>query len=127
MPHKRLVTVRRRLWLASMAIGLAVVGAVPASSAQTPRVPGPGKWAGTGIEEERPADRKPGSDPGISVAVPIGRVSAGPDFADGEPIYVRRMTGKEGMTVVEVSTTPFMPVLSSNQGHGPRPDQPVSW
>jgi hypothetical protein len=133
MSHKRLVTVRR-LWIGYMAIGLAVVvGVVPASFAQAPRVLGHGKPAGTGIEaEKRQTHQRPASNTGISLAVPIGRVSVGPEFVDGEPIYVRRMTGREGMTIVEVSTTPFMPVLASNKEPPGiqlivRPDQPTSW
>ena len=114
-----------------MAIGLAaVVSGVPASFAQDSRVLDHGKPAGTGIEaEERQTHQRPGSSTGISLEVPIGRVSVGPEFLDGEPVYARRMTVREGMTIVEVSTTPFMPVLLSNAeppGVG-RSDQPASW
>jgi hypothetical protein len=93
-----------------MAIGLAViVSVVPAAFAQEPRVPGDGKSAVT--------------------SVPIGKVRVGPEFADGEPIYVRRTTVRPGMTIVEVSTTPFMPVLPSKEQTAAvvRPDQPASW
>ena len=91
-----------------------------------------GKSAGTGIEaEERQTHQRPASNAGISLAVPIGRVSVGPEVVNGEPIYVRRMTVREGMTIVEVSTTPFMPVLASNEGPRGvdklRPDQPAGW
>ena len=114
-----------------MAIGLAaVVSVVPAASAQDSRVLDHGKSAGTGIEaEERQTHQRPGSDTGVSVAVPIGRVSVGPEFEDGEPVYVRRTTVRAGMTIVEVSTTPFMPVLPSNEAApgAVRPDQPASW
>ena len=114
-----------------MAIGLAaVVSGVPASLAQDSRVPDHGKPAATGIEaEERRTHQRPGSNTGISLAVPIGRVSIGPEFVDGEPVYVRRMTVREGMTIVEVSTTPFMPVLASNEGApaAVRTDQPAGW
>ena len=112
-----------------MAIGLAVVvGVVPASFAQAPRVLGHGKSAGTAIEaEERQTHQRPGSDTGISLAVPIGRVGVGPEFGDGEPIYLRRVTVRAGMTIVEVSTTPFMPVLASNEEPVGRPDQPAGW
>src|SRR5687768_7961778 len=77
-----------------MAIGLAlVVAVVPASFAQAPKVVGHGKSAGTAIEaEQRQAQQRLGSDTGISLAVPIGRVSVGPEVEDGEPIYVRRTT-----------------------------------
>ena len=113
-----------------MAIGLAVVvSGVPASFAQDSRVLDHGKSAGTGIEaKERQTHQRPGSNTGISLEVPIGRVSVGPEFVDGEPVYVRRMTVREGMTIVEVSTTPFMPVLASNEEPpGVRPDQPAGW
>ena len=115
-----------------MAIGLAaVVSVVPASFAQDSRVLDHCKSAGTGIEaEERQTHQRPGSNTGVFVAVPIGRVCVGPEVVDGEPSYVRRTTAKEGMTIVEVSTTPFMPVLASNEGPPGvigRPDQPAGW
>ena len=118
----------------SMAIGLAViVGVVPASFAQDSQILDHGKAAGTAIEaENRQTQQRPVSNRGISLAVPTGRVSVGPKL-EGEPIYVRRMTVREGMTIVEVSTTPFMPVLSSKDGpRGDdgsigRPDQPAGW
>jgi hypothetical protein len=115
-----------------LAIGLAaVVGGVPASFARDSRVLDNGKSAGTGIEaEERQTHQRPGSNTGISLEVPIGRASVDPESLDGEPIYARRTTVREGMTIVEVSTTPFMPVLASNEGVGGsigRPDQPAGW
>ena len=112
-----------------MAIGLAVaVSGVPASSAQDWRVLDPGKSAGNGIEAGRQTDQRPGSNRGISLAVPTGRVAVGPGSLEGEPIYVRRATVRDGITIVEVSTTPFMPVLPSS-GEAPevRSDQPASW
>ena len=115
-----------------MAIGLAVVfGGVPASFAQDSRVPNHGKSAGTRMESKgRLTHRKLGR--GLSLAVPIGRVSVGSEVVDGEPVFVRRMTVRNGMTIVEVSTTPFMPALASNEGPGGgiltvRPDQPAGW
>ena len=114
-----------------IAFGLAVVvGGIPAGFAQDSRVPDHGKSAGTATEAvERQAHQTPGSVTGISLAVPIGKVSVAPGFVDGEPIYVRRMTVREGMTIVEVSTTPFMPVLTSNEGApaAVRTDQPAGW
>ena len=109
-----------------MAIGLAV-SVVPAAFAKDSRVLERGKPAGTGIIAEEPQRNS-----GISLAVPIGGVTVGPKSLDGEPIYVRRATVREGMTIVEVSTTPFMPVLASNEGPPGaqsivRPDQPASW
>ena len=81
--------------------------------------------------EEPQALQKLKSERGVSVAVPIGRVRVGPGSADGAPVYVRRTKVSGGMTIVEVSTTPFMPVLPSNapgvgQSIG-RSDQPASW
>jgi hypothetical protein len=92
-----------------MAIGLAAVVGVPAAFAQVPPVPGPGKPAGT--------------------AVPIGKVRVGAELVDGEPIYVRRTTVRPGMTIVEISKTPFAPVLASKEQPAAvvRPDQPASW
>ena len=118
--------------LGYMAIGLAVaVNVVPASFAQAPRVLDQCKSAGTtGIEpEERQTPQRPGSNTGVFVDVPIGRVCVGPETLDGEPVYVRRTTESQGMTIVEVSTTAFTPVLSSNQVAGSigRPDQPAGW
>ena len=113
-----------RTALCCVAIGLAVVvSGVPAAFAQDSRGSDQDKSAGT-----RQTRQSPGSNKGISVAVPIGRVSVGPKSLDGEPIYVRRMTVRDGMTIVEVSTTPFTPVLASNEGApGVRPDQPAGW
>ena len=113
-----------------MAIGLAaVVGVAHASFAQVPRVLAHGKSAGTGIEaEERQTHQGPGSNTGISLEVPIGRISVGPEFLDGEPVYVRRATVNLGMTIVEVSTTPFMPEPPGVDQLIGRPDeQPASW
>ena len=115
-----------------LAIGLAaVVGVLPASFAQAPRILDYCTSAGNGIEaEERQAHQRPGSNRGVSVAVPIGRVCVGPEVVDGEPSYVRRVKGSEGMAIVEVSTTPFMPDLASSEappGVIGRPDQPAGW
>ena len=113
-----------------MAIGLAVVvSGVPASFAQDSQVRDAGKSAGTGTEAKGPQSL----GRGISLAVPIGKISVGPEVVDGDPIFVRRTTGANGMTIVEVSTTPFMPVLASNEGSpggsplSVKPDQPAGW
>jgi hypothetical protein len=121
-----------RCWIGYMAIGLPVVaGVVPASFAQDSRSLDHCKPAGTENEaDERQTQERPGSNTGVVVALPIGRVCVGPDVVDGEPSYVRRTTDGKGITVVEVSTTPFMPVLASNEGNAGgviRTDQPAGW
>jgi hypothetical protein len=121
--------------LGYVAIGLAVVvSGVPASFAQGSRVLDRCSSQGTGIEAEaRQAQQGPGSNPAVSLEVPIGRVCVGPEFVGDEPVYVRRTSVGNGMTVVEVSTTPFMPVLGANERPPGvykltvRPDQPASW
>jgi hypothetical protein len=118
----------------SMVIGLAVgVGGGPASSAQGLQgLDHESRIAATATEaEQRQTTPSPDSNRGISLAVPTGTVSVGHGSVGGEPIYVRRTTVREGMTIVEVSTTPFMPDLrSSPPGTAQstvRPDQPASW
>ncbi len=116
--------------LGYIAIGVAaVVGNVPASLAQDSRVLDHCKPAGTGIEaEQRQTHEGPGSNSGISVEIPIGSVCVSPESLDGDFVYVRRTTDTAGMTIVEVSTTPFMADLSSNEvGSIGRPDQPAGW
>ena len=115
-----------------LAIGLAaVVGVAPASFAQGSRALDRCKAAGTGIEAaERQTHESPASNRGVFVAVPMGRVCVGPEVVDGEPSDVRRITAREGMAIVEVSTTPFMPDLPSSEappGVIGRPDQPAGW
>ena len=113
-----------------MAIGLAaVVGVVPASFAQAPRVADHGTSAGTAFEAvERQAPQTAADNSGISVDVPIGKVWVGPEFLEGEHIYVRRETARGGIAIVEVSTTPFMAEGPAGAGNllG-RPDQPAPW
>ena len=72
------------------------------------------------------------SGTGISLAVPTGKLSVGQPSAQAQPVYVRRTTGAEGITVVEVSTTPFAPLVPAQGGSNStrivlRPDQPASW
>ncbi len=100
-----------------MAIGLAaVVGVVPASFAQASRVLDIASPRGPGLKQKKGRRiRGPGAIAGISLAVPIGRVCVGPEVVDGGPSYVRRITAKEGMAIVEVSATPFMPDLASSE------------
>jgi hypothetical protein len=121
MSHRRRVTGRRRFLIGYSAIGLAIVVGAGGTSAAT-------VIAGN----ERQEHQAPGRDTGISVAVPIGSVSLGPEVLDGEPVYERRVTVGGGMTIVEVSTTPFIPVSRSNAFPGAgdqiiRPDQPAAW
>ena len=100
------------------AISLAVAVSAAPASAQDPPLPGPGKSAGLK------------SHKGISLAVPTGRILVGPGPANGEPVFERRTTGSGGMTIVEVSTTPFVPVLRASEvAPAPvvRSDQPASW
>lgn len=115
-----------------LAIGIAVVvGHVPASFAQDSRVPDQGKSAGTA--KSRHTRQGLDSSKGISLVVPTGKISVDQGSPGGEQIYVRRSTVREGMTIVEVSTTPFMPLLASNEGSPGgtpltvRPDQPAGW
>ena len=98
-------------------LGLAAVACgVPAAFAQDSRVLNRGNSAGSG------------SKMGISLAVPTGRVWVDPQDVHGEPVYVRRVAVGQGMTVVEVSTTPFMPASSPGEAlPGVRSDQPASW
>jgi hypothetical protein len=105
-----------------IAIGLAaVVGIVPASLVQDSGVPDPGKPAGTG------------SKASVSVASPTGNVSVSARSVDGAPLYVRRTSPIGGMAIVEVSKTPFAPVLASSVKPAAvaapvvRADQPAGW
>jgi hypothetical protein len=126
----------RTLWIGYMVIGLAVVvGVVPASFAQDSPVPDHGKPAGTGNEAEEPQTHEDMSDGprskawehmGAFVAEPIGRFRVGPEFVDGESVYVLRTPVSQGVTTVEVSTTPFEP--SGVDGLIGNPDEhPAGW
>ena len=127
----------RTLWIGWMAFGLAVgVAVVPASLAQESQGPDHGKLAGTRVEVEEPQahgelsgglSSEARTHTGVFIVAPIGKVGLGPASVEGEPSYVRRTTDK-GITIVEVSTTPFMPVLASNGAVLiARPDQPAGW
>jgi hypothetical protein len=98
-----------------MVIGLAVVaGAVPASFAQDTPAPDYGKPAGA-EEPQAHEDMSDGSRSktwehmGAFVAEPVGRFRVGPEFVDGETVYILRTPVSQGVTTVEVSTTPFEP------------------
>jgi hypothetical protein len=137
MSHKRLVTVLRRSRIAYLAIGIAVVVyIVPASVAQTPRVVGLGKSAESAIEAaERLTRNEPSAGPrsgareqsGVHLEVPIGKVWVSPGLVAGEHVYIRRATVKEGMAIVEVSTSPFVLEPDIAGKLIGRPDQPASW
>ena len=115
----------------TVAIGFAaLVGVVPASLAKDSIILDRCKPAGTGTEaEESQTKPMPGGNGGVSVALPIGSVCVGPESVDGAASYVRRKTEKEGMAVVEVSSTPFMPDLPAGAAEliVARADQPASW
>ena len=113
-----------------LVIGLAAIaGAGPASLVQELRTLDHCKPASTEIEaDEGRTDQRAGSSTGVFIAVPIGKVCVGPKAVDGGPSYVRRTTAKEGMAIVEVSATPFMPVeLAGVAASTGRTDQPAGW
>jgi hypothetical protein len=129
----------RTLWIGWVAFGLAVVVSfVPASLAQDSGVLDHGKPAGTGVEAEEVrqthgelsgglSSEAPGHA-GVFIVAPIGKVGVGPASVEGEPTYVRRTKASEGMTIVEVSATPFMPALQSSVAELiAKPDQPAGW
>ena len=119
--------------LGYVTISLAVLaGIVPAAFAEDSRVLDHFNAAGTAAVETPEPQTHPQPDGGtrVEVAVPIGKVCVGPDSVAGDASYVRRTKAKEGMAIVEVSTTPFMPVLASNDAVSQmiaRPDQPAGW
>jgi hypothetical protein len=138
MSHKRPVTVLRRLWIRYAAIGIAsAVSVVSASFAQDPQVRVQGTSAATGNEAEKPQTHEDMSDGlttktwehmGAFVAEPIGRFWVGPEFVEGEPVYLLRTPLTQAITTVEVSTTPFMSELSGLGEFIGNPDeQPAGW
>ena len=118
-----------------VAIGLAVVVSdLPASFAQESRGLDHCTSEQTAVEaDQRQTQDTTASNTAVSVEMPIGRVCAGPQFVGDEPVYVRRTSAGSGMTIVEVATTPFMPVLGDSQKPPGvyklkvRPDQPAGW
>jgi hypothetical protein len=120
-----------------LAIGLAGVASIAtASFAQASRGPDRGETAGTGIEAVEPkkhgelsdGPRTDAEEPtGVFVAAPIGRVGVGPELVEGEPIYLRRTPVRQGITIVELSTTPFQVEAVAFEGWLARPDQPAGW
>jgi hypothetical protein len=115
-----------------VAIGLAVVvSEVPASFAQDSRGLDHCKSEATTVEPEERQTQTPAGNAAVSVEVPIGRVCVGPEFVGDGPVYVRRTSAGNGMTVVEVSTTPFMPGMGERPPGiyklNVKPDQPAGW
>lgn len=115
----------------STAISLAVaVSAVPAWLAQDPTGSDQSNPAGTANQTgERQTHRELRSGAGISLVIPTGKIFVGAGPASGGSVYERRTTD-DGITIVEVSATPFMPVLqSSGAPTAPtyRADQPAGW
>ena len=108
---------------AFVAVGIAaIVAVVPASLAHGAPTLVRGKTASNGLRLDA------GEQAGISVAVPVGRVWVDAKSLAGEPSYVRRTKGKEGVTIVEVSTTPFLPELPGAGGTiGRAAELPASW
>ena len=68
-------------------------------------------------ERETNASRAEGAG-GVALAVPIGSVTIGPEFVGGERSFVRRVTMKAGVTVVELSATPFLDEGQAADGSG---------
>jgi hypothetical protein len=136
MWRKRLVTVPRRLRSELKAFGLAAAFAmVQSANAQPLRNSDHGRSAGTGIgvdgasismSDGLSVDAAP--QMGVFVAQPVGRVWIDPESVDGMPSYVRRTKGKGGMSIVEVSATPFMDEVPGVGGVKARPEElPAPW
>ncbi len=126
-----------RLWLGS-AIGIAgVVSVAPASFAQDPQVRVYGTSAGPENEAEEQQTNEDMSDGpqsktwehmGAFVAEPIGRFRVGPEFVEGETIYILRTPVSQGVTTVEISTTPFLSEFTGVSEFSGNPDeQPAGW
>ena len=113
-----------------MAAALAAIAPPPTTTA--PDLPVPGGPVDTG---RLPAAARLGeglkSGTGITVAVPTGKLWVGQPSTQSQPVYVRRIKGAEGITVVEVSTTPFAPLVAQGGTGSARivlkPDQPAGW
>lgn len=126
----------RTLWIRYTAICIAVaVSVAPSSFARDPQVLVHGTSATAGNEAEERQTHEDMSDGlrskawehmGAFVAEPIGRFRVGPEFVDGESVYVLRTPVSQGVTTVEVSTTPFEP--SGVDGLIGNPDEhPAGW
>ena len=119
-----------------VALGLvSVVSGAPAAIAQNAEVEIQGSstenWGDGDERQPRSFDGrtvKSGEYGGVFVEPPIGKVRVGAEFVEGDVVYARRTTATAGILVVEVSASPFMFDLPSNQQHAEvRPDQPAPW
>lgn len=124
--------------LARIVIGLVfAAGLAPTANAQDSRVAVQGKSAAAAVEAEsrQPHDAMSGgpasgsgAQTAVSVAVPVGSVTVGAEFAGGEPRYARRLTIRDGMTIVAVSAIPDGGDGPAATGSFARPEaQPASW
>lgn len=138
MSHKRNEAILGRSWIGYSAIGIAcVVNVVTASFAQDPQivVQGTSTTAGNGREEPKTYEdmsedlrKKTWVHMGAYVAEPIGRFKVGPQYVEGETVYVLRAPVAQRMASAEVSTTPFMSELTGAYESSGRPDeQPAGW
>lgn len=114
-----------------LAIGLAAVFAIsPAGFAQEPRTLAESGSARSGDQADQHQRRvrvEPQEHASVFVEVPTGKVSVGPEFVDGAPVYERRTKPTAGIAIVEFSTAPLTFDLSPNQQYTVRPDQPTGW
>lgn len=120
MTHERLNF--RPAKIAVVAAGLACLVMNPVSSSFAYSVPYQGNSPSSVVQVEQgdavvtvPDARSEGAQDhsGITVDVPIGTVTIGSGSVKGEPAYQRRTKAKGGMTIVEISATPFMPEIAT--------------
>ena len=116
MTHERLNF--RPATITMVTAGFACLALILVSSSFAHSVPDEGHSPSSVVQVERgdaivtvPDARSEGAQDisGITVDVPIGKVTIGPASMQGEPTYQRRTKAKGGMTIVEISATPFMP------------------
>lgn len=126
----------RTLLTRYLLIGLAiVVGVVPVSFCQASQALDHDKPAETEDDAENGQTRDKPSDKATSrawehmgafVAEPIGRFWVGPEFVDGEPVYILRTQDRQGITTVEASITPFEPTGLDELIGNPE-EHPAGW
>lgn len=138
MPHKRSAAVLCRLSIGYLAIGVAMVAyVVPAAFARDQQVLVHGTSAPTGNESDEPQTHQDVSDGqssktwehmGAYVAKPIGRFWVGPEFVEGETVYLNRTPVTPRTAIVEVSSTPYMNELTGvYELSGKADEQPAGW